>query len=134
MHPTRFEEANIEMQPPKGTPEGEIFPVWAFVAPNETVLCFKPSPEDIARIVAGAPVWLCLYQNPMPPVRLMTETPFISPEPDERRREEIADGADHCGNCHNFVKESGKCLYFQKLVLWHYGCDKHDEAPPIRRS
>lgn len=88
MTPTTFPEANATFGPPPGVSEQHVMPVPAMVTQVDrgafdgarlVVVAWKPDAEDIARIVAGGPVFLCSLGGLCPHFLVTDLVPLIKP-------------------------------------------------------
>lgn len=130
MSPIHFEYANDILLPPPGM-EDRVVDVHVFRDGTNVITCWQPNDKERAMLAAGAPIYLRIMGRTMPPVSLEVEPPFIDKEPSEQRKEEIEDGATHCGNCRFFRKtenNGGDCLRFQAEVYAHHVCMLHELA------
>lgn len=88
MIPVKFPEANIaEATKPKDWKDEDCasIPVWfgeRALPSGLMVPCFvsywKPSPEELADLVAGGGVYLSIIAKGLPPASLFTKNPFIN--------------------------------------------------------
>lgn len=76
MKPVEFEGQTTLLAPPPGTPRGTCGALPVKVVRDKTpfggsmLSCWKPSPEDLAALNAGAHVVLAVYGGGHPPVWL----------------------------------------------------------------
>lgn len=131
MNPVAFEQANKVLKAPEEMPD--VIDVYAFVQDGQTITCWQPDPEERAIIAAGGPVWLRVLNEGMHPSSVEARLPFIEPEPDERRQEEINDGAPHCGNCVRFDKTASRCVRWMRMTFAHHVCGDHKEIGQPKR-
>lgn len=85
MNPTDFPYSNRTYVKPEGWTDEQCKTLETYQGINEDnhpliISCWKPTPEEIADIVAGKPVWLHILTQVQPPVLLSTRDPFPRPE------------------------------------------------------
>jgi hypothetical protein len=51
-------------------------PVFRSVEPQAFISCWRPSAEDLERLVRGASIWVWVFGNEHPPIAVSTENPF----------------------------------------------------------
>lgn len=88
MNPSDFDHSNKKYVKPEGWTDEQCSGLDVFQGVNDDghpliISCWKPTPEEIADIVAGKPVWLGILTAVQPPVYLTTSNPFK--DPDEAR-------------------------------------------------
>ena len=81
MEPADFEESNTSMGPPKGKTEDEVYTIRAWRGFTDkrdplTIVCFKPTSDEIDEIRRTGRVWVSMMTHTMPPIGLIAEHPF----------------------------------------------------------
>lgn len=67
-----FKEQNTIFRGPPDMPDCKDLPVWTgtYAGSEVVVSCWRPSDDEVARILVGEPVYLIIYGKGMPPVSL----------------------------------------------------------------
>lgn len=81
MAPTDFPEATRTYGKPVGWTDEQCSPLRVCEARDDDgfdlrISCWKPSWRDRLRVLFGRPVWLHIFGQAQPPVRLDTDVPF----------------------------------------------------------
>lgn len=66
MEPFKFPQFNVRYGPPEGLEESQVRTIWAWHGQcggscdglNLVVVAYKPTPEEIAHIVSGKPIFI----------------------------------------------------------------------------
>lgn len=76
--PTDFPQVNVRLGKPEGMTDAECTPLPAHrsLQPRCFVSCWRPTVEDLERLVRGAPIWVYVYGDGHPPLAVTTEDPF----------------------------------------------------------
>ncbi len=83
MTPAKFPQANTHFRPPAGWDESQIQPVAAYVGTMSggnndgaevVITAWQPSPDELARLNEGGPVFLC-FLGGLPPHIVTTDFP-----------------------------------------------------------
>lgn len=85
MNPSDFDHSNREYVKPQGWTDEQCSSLHVFQGVTEEghpliISCWKPTPEEIADLVAGKSVWLGILTGIQPPVWLTTANPFNTDE------------------------------------------------------
>lgn len=84
MNPTKFKQANTELQAPKGMANCELLPVFRY-SDKETkstvyLSCWKLTLKERLLIMLTGKAWLWVWQWTHPPVAIVVENPFGTKE------------------------------------------------------
>lgn len=78
MSPTDFHESNVHLAPPAGMEETCGY-LHVYTNGEVCISCWKPTKEELARLVAGEPVWLTIVSgHTQPPVAVSVDSPFCT--------------------------------------------------------
>ena len=127
MKAENFPESNAVLKAPPGVPGERCYDLPIYRYPGGLVSCWRPTREDIKRIVMGDPIWLHVEGLTHPPLVLMTETPFVTEQATPERAEEIANGSNACLSCRHFRAgddggQDGVCMKFMRTTVYHHAC------------
>lgn len=76
MIPIDFPQANLTLGA-GGLPNTTPLRVWT--NGKEIISCWQPDAEQVRKIAAGEPIFLCVMGSSMPPVWLDSGSPFADP-------------------------------------------------------
>lgn len=79
--PTPSPQANLVLvKPPSLTDEERSsLPVYRSAEPQAFISCWRPTAEDLERLLIGEPIWIWVWGSSHPPVAVTTENPFGEP-------------------------------------------------------
>lgn len=81
MKPVSFPESNKTLTKPVGMTDEECMSLEVFTNGEQVISQWKPDWRDRLRLLFGKPIWLsCWSGHTAPPVRVMTEYPFLPPD------------------------------------------------------
>jgi hypothetical protein len=76
--PTTFPQANLELIRPATMTAEECssLPVYRSAEPQAFISCWRPTAEDLERLVRGGAIWVRVIGSSHPPIAVTTENPF----------------------------------------------------------
>jgi hypothetical protein len=132
MNAEQFPESNDVLKAPPGVPGDRCYDLPIYRYSGGVISCWRPTLEDIKRIVMGEPIYLHVEGPTHPPLMLMTATPFVPAMASAEREAEITAGAEACQTCRHFKpgangETEGVCMKFMRTTVYHHQCEDYVE-------